>query len=234
MKSGEATSVYGFLKSPSMVDFQGHLAAVFFTSGCNFACGFCHNAALMAKQQAGLSWDRLKRAVENFQRNWVDGVVITGGEPTLAPDLGDLIEYFRARGLAVKLDTNGSRPDVLREVLPQVDLVAMDVKCSAEQYPGFVGFQEPDRIRESIRLIKEGAPAHEFRTTVLDSFHTDAEIERIGALIASASRHVVQAFVPREDLPDPDLRTVPRTSPDRLSEVRQLLEPYVEKVVIRG
>ena len=113
-----------------MVDYPKHFAAVFFTSGCDFTCGFCHNATLIGKKQAGLSRDKLEEAAARFKKNWVNGVVITGGEPTGADDLLDLIHFFKDRfGFSVKLDTNGSNPHRLAECLPFVDYVAMDVKC---------------------------------------------------------------------------------------------------------
>jgi pyruvate formate lyase activating enzyme len=103
-------SVYAYLEKPSMVDYPGRYAAVFFTSGCNFRCGFCHNATLMGRQKAALTWEQLTEAATRFKNNWVNGIVITGGEPTCSDDLVDLIRFFKERfGFAVKLDTNGSR-----------------------------------------------------------------------------------------------------------------------------
>lgn len=231
----ETTSIYGFLQRPSLVDFPGRVAAVFFTSGCNFACGFCHNAGLLQRRQAGLSADKVRQTVRTFRnRDWVDGVVITGGEPTLCEDLSDLVSFFRREGLAVKLDTNGSRPTVLREVLPLVDAVAMDVKCGPENYRALTGFGEPETVAESIRLILDAACSHEFRTTVIESFHTDDEMHAVGRMIDGARRYTLQPFLPREDLPDPVLRAEPRTSPERLRHLRTLMAPYAESVTIKG
>jgi len=227
------TSVYGFLRNPSMVDFPGHLAAVFFVSGCNFSCGFCHNAALLQKRQKGITAARLEEVVQGFKKDWVDGAVISGGEPTLAPDLMDLLRFFKGHGFAVKLDTNGSRPDVLTSVLPLVDCVAMDVKCSLERYAELVEYSRGDTIRESISLIKEKASSYEFRTTVIEDFHTDDEMHRIGELIHGASRYVLQPFVPRDDLPSSDLRDRPRTSSERMPAVGELMRTYARNVVVK-
>ena len=98
-------SVYAYLEKPSMVDYPKHFAAVFFTSGCNFTCGFCHNAMLMGRKQAGLSWEKLETAGAKFKKDWVNGVVITGGEPTCAGNLNELINFFKQFGFAVKRDT---------------------------------------------------------------------------------------------------------------------------------
>lgn len=230
----DTTSVYSFLQRPSMVDFPGRMAAVFFTSGCNMACGFCHNAGLLQRRRAGFEADRLADVVRRFRADWVDAVVITGGEPTLCPDLDALVDFFRGQGLKVKLDTNGTHPEVLEALLPRLDYVAMDVKCSPARLRDLTGFADPGAIRTSIDLIKRAARSYEFRTTVITSFHTDAEMREIGKSVNGAARHVLQPFVPHEDLPDPALRNEPRTSPERLRYLGQLMRAYVDEVIVRG
>ncbi|MFW6367280.1 MAG: anaerobic ribonucleoside-triphosphate reductase activating protein [bacterium] len=231
----DETSVYRFLQRPSLVDFPGRLAAVFFTSGCNFACGFCHNAGLLQRKQKGLSAERLRHAVRRFRtRDWVDGAVITGGEPTLCDDLPAIIEMLRGEGLAVKLDTNGSRPEILRNLLPRVDCVAMDVKCSLQTYPKLAGFNSAETVKESIALIMAADCEHEFRTTVIESVHSDEEMSAVGDLIRGARSYTLQPFIPRDDLPDPLLRAVPRTTPDRMKQLQTLMTPYAESVTIKG
>ena len=231
----DQTSVYGFLQRPSMVDFPGHLAAVFFTSGCNFACGFCHNAGLLQRKRAGITADRLRQVTRDFRaKDWVDGVVITGGEPTLCEDLPALVDFFKGEGLAVKLDTNGSHPERLPSLLESVDAVAMDIKCSLESYPALAAFRDTDRIRESVRAILASTCVHEFRTTVIESFHTDEEMRAVGELIDGAQTYTLQPFVPREDLPDPALRSEPRTSPSRLQALHTLMQPYAQTVAVKG
>ncbi len=234
MSLPEKTSVYAHLKQPGMVDFSGHVSAVFFVTGCNFGCGFCHNAGLMARRRAGLSPAKLRQALGRFREQWADAVVLSGGEPTLAPDLADLLKFFRDEGFAVKLDSNGSRPEVLERVLPLVDYVAMDVKCSLENYPGFVKFHQPENIRASVQLLKNGSVDYEFRTTVVESFHCDEQMHAIGELVSGARRYCLQPFLPREDLPDPGLRNEPRTSPDRMTRIGELMQPYADEVVVRG
>ncbi len=226
--------VFAYLRHPSLVDFPGRLAAVVFTSGCNFRCGFCHNAALMDRTRPGIPWAKLETAVRAFRNNWVTGAVITGGEPTLAPGLGDLIRFFKERGLAVKLDTNGTRPDVLRALVPLLDGVAMDVKASLAAYPALTGWNDPAPIRESIAIAKGMGKHGLLRTTILTPFHTDAMMREIGALIDGASIYQMQAFVPRDDLPGPTFRSLPRTAPERLEALRALMLPFATSVVIRG
>ncbi len=228
--------VYGFLKQPSMIDFPGRLAAVLFVAGCNFRCGFCHNPPLTGPPRPGLAWENIEEAFRQFKRQWVDGVVISGGEPTLrAAELGRLLELCRQFGFAIKLDTNGSRPEVLREVLPRLDFVAMDVKCALEDYPEFVGFPRPQAIADSIGHLRNSAVAHEFRTTVIESFHHEAQIMAIGGVIRPARRYVLQAFIPRPDLPDPAMRETTRTRPDYLRRLKEKLEAAecAREVVVR-
>jgi len=225
--------VVAYLKQPTLVDFPGHLAVVCFLSGCNFRCGFCHNAALLAARRAGLPWDRLDPALARFRANWVDAVVVTGGEPTLEPALPDFIRRLKRTGFAVKLDTNGSRPDALAAVLPDVDYVALDVKCSAPVYPSLTGFADTACIGRSLDLLRARGGACEVRTTVLDDVHDDAELHRLGAWVRGIGRHVLQPFVPRDDLPDPARRAHPRTPPARLQAAREILRAYVGDVVCR-
>ena len=231
--SSAGSPVYAFQKNPTMVDYPGHLAAIYFISGCNFRCGFCHNAALMAVRTTGMPWDQLETSCKQFKRNWVDAVVVTGGEPTLAPELPDLLHLFKGYGFIIKLDTNGSRPDVLRSLLAEVDYVAMDVKCGPGRYPTLTGFSDVGKITESIDLIKSGGREYEFRTTVIDPIHTDEEMAAIGEWIRGARRYTLQPFVPRDNLPDPALRATPRTSAERMKQLQSLMQPYAGEVLCR-
>jgi pyruvate formate lyase activating enzyme len=228
------TSVYAYLEKPSMVDYPKHFAAVLFTSGCNFKCGFCHNAALMGKKQVGLSWERLEAACAKFKKEWVNGIVITGGEPTLADDLVALIRFCKKFGFAVKLDTNGSNPELLAECLPLVDYVAMDVKTGFSGYPELVRYSETAHIQRSIDLIRKEAKDYEFRTTVIDTFHTNEQMEAVGALVAGSKRLALQAFIPRDDLPGKLFRTLPRTTSARLHELRDRLSGCADEILLRG
>ena len=227
--------VYGYLQKPTMVDFPGRMATVMFTSGCNFRCGFCHNAPIMGTRREGLEWTKLEKACRNFQSNWVTGVVISGGEPTLWEEkLIELIDFLKNLRLAIKLDTNGSRPDVLEQALPKVDYVSMDVKCSLANYLKLVGFKHQDKIQQSIELIKQSGVQHEFRTTVIEHFHSDCEMKAIADLIQGAEKYILQPFVPRDNLPDEKLRTTPRTSPDRLKFLREKLQYCAQSVEAKG
>lgn len=234
MTTDTSSPIYAFLEKPSMIDFPGHLCGVFFTSGCNFTCGFCHNAVLMGKPQKTLSWERLHEVCQRFKDEWTDAVCITGGEPTLQPELIQLIRFFRERGFKIKLDSNGSRPEVLKDCLPLIDLVAMDIKSGPSGYEELTGFSDLEKIRESIELIMNSGVDYEFRTTVLTPFHSDEQMLEIGELIQGAKRYTLQAFVPQDVLPDPTFRTLKRTTPDRLHELEKLMAPFADEIIVRG
>lgn len=234
-KDPESSSVYAYLEKPSLVDFPKRFAAVFFISGCGFSCGFCHNAELMARKQSGLPWNKLKTACATFKKDWVNGVVITGGEPTTASDLPELVRFFKQRfGFAVKLDTNGSNPERLAECLPLVDYVAMDIKCGFSAYPDIAGFQDTGKIQQSIDLIRTQAKDYEFRTTVIETVHTNEQMEEIRDIVAGSRRYAMQAFIPRDNLPKEKYRTLPRTTAARLHEIRESMAGCAEEVLLRG
>lgn len=218
-----------------MVDYPGRFAAVFFTSGCNFSCGFCHNATLMGKKQAGLSWEKLEAAGLKFKQNWVNGVVITGGEPTCCADLPDLICFFRKRfGFSVKLDTNGSNPDQLAACISLVDYVAMDVKTGFTGYEDLVGYSKTENIRRSIELIKSAARDYEFRTTVIDPIHSDEQMDEVREIIQGSRRYALQAFIPRENLPDAGFSALTRTTSARLHQLRERMNGCADEIILRG
>ncbi len=232
-RQGE-TSIYAFLSNPTLVDFPGHMAAVFFTSGCNMRCGFCHNPDLLRTRQKGLTWERLGEVCTRFEAEWTTAAVLTGGEPTLAGDLGELITFFTERGWRFKLDTNGSRPEVLEAVLPLVDYVAMDVKASSARYRELTGFADAAKIAASIEILRAGQTDYELRTTLIEPFHDDEQLRDMGEMIRGARRYVLQAFIPRDEMPDPVFTTYPRTSPDRLREVEAMMSEYADEVLMRG
>lgn len=228
------TPVYAFLQRPSMVDFPGHMAAVFFTSGCNFRCGFCHNAPLIGQRQKGLSWEKLRAVCDDFKEDWVTGVVVSGGEPTLHAELPELLAFFREFGFSVKLDTNGSNPGLLKKCLPLVDYVAMDLKTALHDYSNFVQWSDAEKIRQSFALIKGEAKDYEFRTTVVESYHTDELMLQAYKEVAGAKRLILQAFVPKDVLADPAYCKMKRTSAGRMQELAALAKPYADEVLVRG
>lgn len=231
----EPSPVFGILQDASMVDYPGRMAAVVFLSGCNFRCGFCHNSPLMGRVDAPtMSWTEVENVCRTFRKNWVTSVVVTGGEPTLHPGIFSLVEQLRAWGVTIKLDTNGSRPAVLEKLLPQVEYVAMDIKCAPGDYAANVGFADVEAVSRSMALIQERARQYEFRTTVIEAWHDAEKMRLMGEWVRGAKRHVLQAFVPRDDLPDPAFRGMRETPSELLHELADVLRAYVERVEVRG
>lgn len=188
----------------------------------------------MGKKQKGLPWSRLDGICRKFKKEWTDAVCITGGEPTLTPDLVALIEFFRSYGFKIKLDSNGARPEVLKECLPLIDYIAMDIKAGLSGYPELVGFTCTEKIAESVKLIMSSGVDHEFRTTVIEPFHTDEQMLEAGELIKGARRYCLQAFIPKDNLPGPEFRELKRTTPARLRLLEKLMKPYAKEIIVRG
>jgi pyruvate formate lyase activating enzyme len=201
----------GGFQAFSLSDYPGKAAAIVFTQGCNFRCPFCHNSSLIPLgEDSGESFsvtDLLRQLRE--RRTLLDGVVVTGGEPTIQSGLPQFLRTVREMGYAVKLDTNGSRPKMLRRLLAEglVDYIAMDVKAPLRCYDRLTGVSAPLRaIRGSIKIIARSGIPHEFRTTVVKPLLSENDISSIRETIPAGSRHTLQVFNP-ENAYDPALRT---------------------------
>ncbi len=217
-----------------MVDYPGHLAAVFFAAGCNFACGFCHNAELMGKPREGATWEKLDAACRLFADDWVAAAVITGGEPTLSGELSALIRFLKQRGWRVKLDTNGSNLDMLATCLPLLDYVAMDLKTDFSGYPALTGYADTAALQRSMALIKDQAPDYEFRTTLIEGVHDMSTLAAMVPLVEGAKRYVLQPFIPSETLPGARFRKLPRTPADAMESARNVFRGHVGELIVRG
>ncbi|MBN1954631.1 MAG: anaerobic ribonucleoside-triphosphate reductase activating protein [Anaerolineae bacterium] len=222
----------------SLIDYPGHIATVLFTAGCNFLCPMCHNSELVLRpdQLPDLPqqelWSFLSR-----RAGLVDGVVITGGEPTLDPDLPSFLRQLRTAGFPVKLDTNGYRPQVLAVLLEEglVDYVAMDVKAPPDKYPLLAGRENVDctRLQRSIDLLQDSAISCEFRTTVIPGWLDEEDVEAIARWIAGARSYVLQQFRPQNTL-DPALAALSPYPLERLEGMAARAAQWVEGVTVRG
>jgi pyruvate formate lyase activating enzyme len=191
--------IKGFIET-SFVDWPGKICAVLFLPSCNLRCPFCHNQELVLHPEllSSYPWDHIKERL-SVLRTWLDGVCITGGEPTLHPDLPDLVARVRGLGLSVKLDTNGTRPEVLRSLISQklIDYLAMDIKGPLDQeaYKQCAGVNiSISEIRKSMEFILSGQVPGEFRTTVIPKWHTPPVLARMALELKQAPKWRHQEF----------------------------------------
>ena len=222
----------GGLQKMTLLDYPGKIACTVFLSGCNLRCPFCHNASLVLPRR--LSPVMTQEELLVFLRSRVrrlDGVCITGGEPTLYHDLPQLIGDIRELGFSVKLDTNGSSPEMLKKVLPMVDYVAMDIKNAPEKYEVTCGGVDIlAQAQESVSLLMESGVDYEFRTTVCHPFHTPEDLDRIGRWLAGAKQYYIQQFVDSGDL----VGEASALSPEEIQRLLEAVLPHIPNAKVRG
>lgn len=227
--------VIGGIQKTTLVDFPQKVAAIVFTQGCNFRCGYCHNSEL-------LNFDlKPKYITEEFfeflkaRKGKLDGVVITGGEPTIQSGLYDFVKEIKLLGFAVKLDTNGTNPQIIRKLLKAnlLDYVAMDIKAPIEKYEEIVGVKvNKEDILESINLIKSIGIDYEFRTTVVKSQLSFDDFEKIGQMLKGAKRYYLQKFIPSK-IYNPEFLNAKTYSDKEFENICQKLQLYVDFVQYR-
>lgn len=190
----------GFQKL-TLIDYPGKVATTVFTVGCNFRCPFCHNPELLEFPKDEIpTYRKNEKLFLDFlgkRKGLLDGVCVTGGEPTVQPDLLEFLRKIKRMGFLVKLDTNGSRPEIVKEVIRRklADFFAMDIKNRTECYRETSGSDIADaNIRESIKLIRESGVRHEFRTTVVPGIHEESDFDGIVDLIDGAPAYYLQEF----------------------------------------
>ncbi|MDD5590081.1 MAG: anaerobic ribonucleoside-triphosphate reductase activating protein [Candidatus Portnoybacteria bacterium] len=227
----------GGLQKITLIDFPGHIAATVFTVGCNFSCPFCHNPELVdgvrIKEQPLLSEDDFFNFLK-LKQGLLEGVCITGGEPTIHPDLLHFIDKIKRMDFKIKLDTNGSRPDILGKLLNKrlVDYLAMDIKGPLEKYHQIVGSQiDLERIHESTVLARQ-FPDYEFRTTVVPGLHKKADFLSIARWLEGAKKYFLQQFRPGKTL-DVNFSKKQPYPDEKLAEFSRVVEPYFEVCKIR-
>lgn len=227
--------IKGFIKN-SFVDYPGKVAATVFTGGCNFSCPFCHNGELVTspgKMPTISTWE-IMTFLEK-RKGLIDGLVITGGEPTLYPGLRDFILKIREKGFLIKLDSNGYEPLVLEKLLQEniIDYIAMDIKNSPEKYAKTAGLKQIDisRIIQSVEIIKESGVDYEFRTTVMKEFHNKEDINQIKKWLTNTKKYVLQNYNPQEGQVEDTIFTP--FSKEELNEFKEILSTDIEKVEIR-
>jgi pyruvate formate lyase activating enzyme len=229
--------IRGFIES-TLLDWEGKVAAVVFLPGCNFRCGYCHARHLVepAPSDEAIPLEAVLLSFQR-QRGWLDGVVISGGEPTVHPGLLSFIRQFREQRIAVKLDTNGSRPDVLEQLLALgvLDYVAMDVKGPLDGKYAEIARAPVDlaAIRRSIEILIRGETPYEFRTTVCPDMLDADEVERTAMAVRGARVYYLQAFRPVNCL-DRHLEDARPYNPDQMRELCRRAARHVQRCVVRG
>ena len=224
------------LQKLTLLDYPGKTACTVFTWGCNLRCPFCHNAGLVTEApEEMLTADELFAFLEK-RKGLLDGVCITGGEPTLQPDLPDLIRDISDMGFAVKLDTNGTNPDILRQLCEsgRISMVAMDIKNSPEKYAVTAGTERLsiDAVHQSVRyLMRQGRIPYGFRTTVVRQYHTAEDFVSIGKWIRGAEAYYLQNFQNSGRLID---NTVTGCTPAEMRSFLETVRRDVPNAALRG
>lgn len=224
----------GGLQRTSLIDYPGKVCAIVFTIGCNFRCPYCHNPELVDETAEEISEEDFFTFLAS-RVNLLDAVTITGGEPTMHDDLVEFITKIKSLGFLVKLDSNGTRPDMLRTLINQklVDYVAMDIKSPLSKYDKTVARPvDIERIQKSIALLKEGKVPYEFRTTVVKALLSPEDFHEIGKLIEGAAVYHLQKFVPTKLL-NPAFRKKTLYSDEEFAGLQQIMEQYVSVCHIR-
>lgn len=220
----------------TLLDYPGKVAATIFLGGCNFRCPFCHNSSLVLhfREIPGISMEELLAFLKK-RKGILDGVCVTGGEPTIDPELDTLLREIKHLGYLVKLDSNGTRPQVLKNLVKDglVDMIAMDIKSSPENYGKVAGVNTVpmERIQESIDFLMSGSIPYEFRTTVVRELHSQEDFRSIGKWLSGAEAYYLQAYKNSPEVLKPGFSSYTR---EELEHFRSLLQNDIPSTEIRG
>ena len=227
--------IYGLNKT-TLLDYPGKVAATIFLGGCNFRCPFCQNSSLVLNPSAQpeipvkevLSFLKKRKGI-------LDGVCITGGEPTLSPDLPELLREIRTLGYPIKLDTNGTHPDLLKTLTEQnlIQMTAVDIKACPDNYLALCGLVHPelDAVKETVEFLKNGTLDYEFRTTVIRELHSEKDFIEIGQWLTGAKAYYLQAYRDSEEVLQPGFSSYTRKE---LEHFREILKRPIPLVELRG
>ena len=224
------------LQKLTLLDYPDKVACTVFTAGCNFRCPFCHNASLVLPEQFSAAID--ENDIISFlkkRKGVLDAVCITGGEPLLQPDILEFIKKIKNIGYLVKLDTNGSFPDKLKEIVSSgvIDYVAMDIKNSEKNYAKTCGLEkfDFDSIKRSVDFLLSGPTGYEFRTTAVREFHNEQAFRDITTLISGAENYFIQNYI---DSGDTVGEKCSGFTEKELSSFVDIVRPYVKNISTRG
>jgi len=227
--------IKGFLET-SFVDWPGKLCSVMFLPSCNFRCSYCHNSELVLHPDmiANIPFDQVIERLQDMQ-GWIDGVCVSGGEPTIHPFLPHLLQAIRQQGLLTKLDTNGGRPEMLAALLNDklIDYVAMDIKAplAEDAYCKVTGVRGmTENVKKSIDIIRTSNVPYEFRFTVLPSYHQPEDIFRVAEALCGATKLKLQNFKPAHTL-DPLLNTCRSYDAEDITIYQQKVDQIISRQV---
>ena len=225
------------LQKTTLIDYPGKLAATIFVGKCNFRCGFCYNKDLV------LEYDKTpaisEKDVLDFlkeRKKWLDGVCISGGEPTIHGELVDFIKKVKEIGLLIKLDTNGANPLMLKELIDKklVDYVAMDIKGPIDRYDEIAKVKvDKEKIKESADILMKSNVDYEFRTTVVPGLLDNGDFETIGKWLKGAKMYFLQQFKPDKKCIDESYADKKPLPAGKLEEFKEILMPYFKEIEIR-
>lgn len=233
-------SIKGFIET-SMLDWEGKIVSTLYVPYCNFRCPYCQNSGLVLNpdEYETIPFEVIEEHLVKH-KGWIDGICLTGGEPCLYEDLIDFIKKIRCIGMQVKLDTNGTFPEVLKEIFDMdiINYLAMDIKgaLEPESYNNSVGTKNEtllQKVKESIKIIMDSKIDYEFRTTVVPTLHAKEDIERIAQYIKGAKKYALQNFKPQETL-DPDYMKIQPYNSEEIKKICDCVSNYVGNCVIRG
>lgn len=231
--------VIGGFQKLTLIDYPGKLATTVFTVGCPFRCPFCHNPELVLASRNVQPGTKMEKEFFKFlktRKGKLDGVCVTGGEPTIQPDIIEFIKKIKKLGYAVKLDTNGTRPDILRKLIKEnlLDFIAMDIKNHPGKYNRTTAARvDINRIKLSVELIKNSGINYEFRTTVVPGLHAEGDFSKIAKWLKGARVYWLQKYRQSKIL-DPTLpKRVIKDKTLDLEKIMESLTPHFENVGIR-
>jgi pyruvate formate lyase activating enzyme len=220
----------------SLVDYDDNLTTTLFMAGCNFRCPFCHNSSLVLspKDCPTIPWSEIKSYLTKRQ-GVIDAVCVTGGEPTLMPDLLDKLKEIKELGFLVKLDSNGSHPAIIKKAveLHLVDYIAMDIKNAPDKYALTTGSVNVDlaSVKETAAFLLEGHVDYEFRTTIINEYHNEKDFEEISAWLEGAKKYFLQRYIDSENCISHGLTMV---SKEKALTFKAILDKRMEHVALRG
>ncbi|MFN4227688.1 MAG: anaerobic ribonucleoside-triphosphate reductase activating protein [Candidatus Ratteibacteria bacterium] len=226
----------GALQKTSLIEFPGIISCIVFTQGCNFRCHYCHNPELVLPEKfQNVIPEEFFFSFLEKRKKYLEGVCITGGEPTIQKDIIEFIRKIKDKGFKVKIDTNGSEPEIIERLLKEelIDYFSMDLKGPIEKYKIITGVEvESDKILRSIEIIKNAKIDYEIRTTVVKSQISFEDFEKIGKIIEGCKKYFIQRFVPSKHVNEDFIREKTYTD-EEFEEIKKIMKKYVSLCEVR-